>query len=99
MSETAMKVTFTNASGRFDMYQVTCSVNDTDWDGSIGITKPDPVSVNCYNNDDCICAGLLPGQRFIITVVTKRQDFDDVASLNEGNGKTGNVYNIMILCL
>ena len=88
-----MKVTFTNARGRFDMYEVTCSVNNTDWDGSIGIdkpdNKPDPVSVNCYNNDDCICAGLLPGQRFKITVVTKREGFVDVTSSNKGNGKTG----------
>ena len=95
-----MKVTFINASGRFDMYQVTCSVDDTDWDGSIG-SPPLPVSVSCYNNDDCICAGLLPGQRFKITVVTKRQGFDDVTSSNRGDGKTGTVYkyNIMILCL
>ena len=85
-----MKVTFINASGRFDMYHVTCSVDDTDWDGSgIGIPKPDPVSVNCYNNDDCICPGLLPGQRFKITVVTKREGFVDVTSSNKGNGKTG----------
>ena len=89
INETAMKVTFTNASGRFDMYHVTCSIDDTDWDGNIGITKPDPVSVNCYNNDDCICAGLLPGQRFIVTVVTKRQGFDDVTSSNRGEIKAG----------
>ena len=83
------------------MYHVTCSIDDTDWDGNIGIAKPGPVSVSCYNNDDCICAGLLPGQRFKITVVTKRQGFDDVTSSNKGNGKTGTVYkyNIMILCL
>ena len=84
-----MKVTFTNASGTFDMYHVTCSIDDTDWDSDIGITKPHPVSVNCYNNDDCICAGLLPGQNFNITVVTKRQGFDDVTSSNRGEIKAG----------
>ena len=84
-----MKVTFTNASARFDMYRVTCSIDDNDWHSDIGITKPDPVSVNCYNNDDCICAGLLPGQRFKITVVTKRQGFDNVTSSNRGEIKSG----------
>ena len=93
-----MKVTFTNASGRFDMYHVTCSIDDTDWDSDIRITKPDPVSVSCYNNGDCICAGLLPGQRFKITVVTKRQGFDDVTSSNRGDGKTGiKTYFILLI--
>ena len=85
INDTAMKVTFTNASGRFDMYQVTCSIDDTDWDSDIGIEKPDPVSVSCYNTDDCICAGLLPGQRFKITV-----------KINRGDRKTGKYINIIL---